>query len=161
MTQFFFVVAAIAVGFPALQPARTPPPRPNFAGSWTLEHVAGDPRSQSVGGPSFFLGSTMTVERDGDRLVVTQMSPRTHPKLTFTPDGGDSRNTLPNFHGGPSWQFVSRATWDRNTLVIETTGAWDVKMRWSMTPAGQLSVQEWAPSIDLGTSVNHTLYSRR
>jgi hypothetical protein len=155
------MVAAIAVVFQTAQPASTLTQHPNFAGTWTLEHAAGDPRSRSVGGPSFFLGSRMTIDQDGDTLVVTQTSPRMHPTLTFALDGVDSRNTLPNFHGGPSWQFVSRATWENNALVIDTSGAWDVKMRWSITPSGQLSVQEWAPSIDLGASVNHTLYSRR
>jgi hypothetical protein len=161
MPLLFLVVAAIAVTFQTAQPASTPTQHPNFGGSWTLDHATGDPRSQSVGGPSFFLGSRLTVDQDGERLVVTQARPRTHPKVILTLDGVDSWNTLPNFHGGPSWQFVSRAIWENNTLVIDTTGAWDAKMRWSITPSGQLSVLEWAPSIDLGMSATHALYSRR
>lgn len=161
MPHAFLVVVAIALGLQGLQPAQTPSPRPIFAGSWTLEHVTGDPRSRSAGGPPFFLGSTIVIEQDGDRLLVTQTSPRKHPTLAFAPDGSDTRNTLPNFHGGPSWEFVSHARWQGRSLVVDTAGAWQVKMRWSITPSGELSVQEWAPSIDLGMSINHALYSKR
>jgi hypothetical protein len=159
MPQLLLLVATLA-----LQTIAAPTPlskRPDFSGSWTVEHVTGDPRSRSTGGPPFFLGATVTIQHTGERLTVTQIAPLAHPVLTFRLDGLDSRNTLPNIHDGSFWQFVSRATWEYDTLVIDTTGAWETKMRWSITSSGRLLVQDWAPSIDLGTSVNATLYSRR
>jgi hypothetical protein len=160
MPQMLLLVATLAF---ALQTAAstTQSKRPDFTGAWTLEHVSGDPRSRSIGSASFFLGATLTIQHAGERLTVTQIAPRAHPTLTFGLDGLDSPNILPNFHDGTSWHFVSRARWEYNTLVIDTTGAWETRMRWSITPSGRLSVQDWAPSIDLGTSVNGTLYSRR
>ena len=161
MSQLLLLVATLFSTLQTVRPATAARERPDFSGNWRLEHVAGDPRSRSIGGPSFFVGSAVTIQQWGDRLTLTQTAPRALPALTFSLDGLDSRNTLPNFHDGTLWQFTSRARWEYNTLVIETTGAWETKMRWSITSAGKLSIQDWAPSIDLGTSVNATLYSRR
>jgi hypothetical protein len=161
MSQLLLLAAIITSGLQTAPPTTTARPHPDFTGTWTLEHVAADPRSRSTSGPSFFVGSTVTIQQSGDRLTLTQTAPRAHPPVTFTLDGRDSRNTLSNFHDGTLWQFTSRARWEFNTLVIETRGAWDTKMRWSITPSGTLSVQEWAPSIDLGASVSAAVYSRR
>jgi hypothetical protein len=161
MAQLFLVVVTLISALQTVAPATAAGERPDFTGTWTLEHVTGDPRSRSTGAPSFFVGSAATIQQAGDRLTLTQSAPRAHPALTFRLDGLDSQNTLPNFHDATSWQFSSRARWEYNTLVIETTGAWETKMRWSITPSGKLSIQDWAPSIDLGTSVNAAVYSRR
>jgi hypothetical protein len=48
MPHAFVVVVAIALGLQGVQPVRAPLQPPDFAGSWTLEHVAGDPRSRAM-----------------------------------------------------------------------------------------------------------------
>ncbi len=137
------------------------PDRPNFTGSWTLVHAAADPRLRFASGPDYLLGSKMEVVQDATRLAVTLTSPEIHPQISFTFDGSESRNSLPGLHGGPPLQCVSRLTWNRDTLIVETTEPWAMTQRWSLTPSGQLSIQDVAPNLKVSVATTHLLYARK
>jgi hypothetical protein len=156
-----FIGALVIASGVAVPPSAITQQRPNFAGSWTLQHVAADPRMRTFGGPDFFAGSRMVVEQNGETLVVTQSAPYAHPRISFALDGSASPNTLPQPHGGSPWHFVTRATWDRDTLVLDTKEPWEMMSRWSLTPDGQLSIQVIAPNIEVRVSTTHVLYSRK
>jgi len=134
--------------------------RPNFSGTWKLEHVAADPRMRFHAEPDYLLGSEMTVVQDAERLVLTQKSPRSHPALTLALDAAESSNTLPGIRGGPAVTFVSRVMWERGSLVVATKGAWEMTQRWSLTPSGHLSIQDIAPNIEVTNSTIHLLYAK-
>ena len=139
----------------------TIPDRPNFTGSWKLEHVAADPRMRTPSGPDYLLGSEMNVVQDVTRLVITRTDPRARAELTFMLDGTESRNSLPEPRGGALLQFLSRLEWNSDTLIVETTVPWVMTQRWSLTPSGQLSIQDVAPNIEVSVSTTHLLYSRK
>jgi hypothetical protein len=144
-----------------IEPARaTAQQRPNFSGTWKLEHVASDPRMRTGAGPDYLLGSEITVVQDAGRLVLTKTGPESHPPLTFALDGSESRNTLPGIRGGAPLDWLARLIWERNTLVMETTAPWVIMQRWSLTPSGQLSIQDNAPNIEVGRSTIHLLYGK-
>jgi hypothetical protein len=132
--------------------------RPNFTGSWSLEHMTADPRMRTAPAPDYLLRSEIKVAQDASQLVITRSDT---PPLKFALDGSESRNTLPGLHGGPPLQFVSRVTWDRNTLIIDTTAPWALTQRWSLTRSGQLSIQDIAPNIEVSVSTTHLLYSKQ
>ena len=161
MRQLLAFLGALAIAALAAIPATTITQRPDFSGSWTLRHVAADPRMRTGAGPDFFAGSRLVVEQTSETLTVTQTAPRSHPRLSFALDGKDSSNTLPDPRDGSTMRFVTRATWDRDTLVLETSEPWEMMSRWSLTPDGQLSMQVRAPNIEVGTSTIHVLYSRK
>src|SRR6188508_3030087 len=100
--------------------------RPNFSGTWTLDHIAADPRMRTLASPDYFLGTEITVVQDATRLVLTQTRPKAYPSMTFAFDAGASSNTLPNFREGPALTFVSRVLCDRGTLVVATTTPWEM-----------------------------------
>ncbi len=162
MRQLLVFLGALAIAAPAAVPATAvTQQRPDFSGSWTLRHVAADPRMRTGAGPDFLAGSRMVVEQTGETLIVTQTAPRSHPKLRFALDGSESSNTLPDHRDGSPMRFVTRATWERDTLVLDTREPWEMMSRWSLTPDGQLSMQVRAPNIEVGVSATHVLYSRK
>lgn len=155
------VISAIAVGQnrPQAQAAQ----RPNFNGTWILQHVAIDPRMRTGSGPDFIAGAVMLVQQDGTSLAITQAKPRVHPRFTLRLDGSDSHNVLPNpTTAGPATsEFVSRVLWERDSLVIQNLQPWIFSTRWSLTTSGQLSIQASEPNIEVNPATTHLLYSRQ
>ena len=94
----------------------------------------------------------MNVVQDVARLVITRTDPRARAELTFMLDGTESRNSLPEPRGSALLQFLSRLEWNGDTLIVETTVPWVMTQRWSLTPSGQLSIQDVAPNIEVSVS---------
>ena len=159
MTEVLFATLLVIVQ--GLQPVRPPSAHTNFTGSWTLEHVVLDPRTTSSPYPPILLGATFTIEQDERSVAFTQVAPHSNPTLIIPLGDGEGRSAVPNPRGGTAWQFASHGKWEGSTLVVSFVGSFDVKMRLSLTQNGQLSIQEWAPNLEIGSATNNAQYSRR
>ncbi|HEV8598676.1 MAG TPA: hypothetical protein VGQ69_04910 [Gemmatimonadales bacterium] len=115
MSARFLTVAAVLTSF-ALHSA-VGQAKPNFSGSWKLNTEKSDPMGGGGGGGGG--GMTMgllTITQTETELVTEQPFGDQVRKSTYYLDGRESTN--PGMRGGES---KSKARWEGNSLVIETT----------------------------------------
>lgn len=92
---------------------------PNFGGTWKLNVEKSDPAGGmggGGGGGGAGMAAPLTITQTGTELVTEQTFGDQVRKATYYLDGRESTN--PGMRGGES---KSKARWDGNALVIETT----------------------------------------
>lgn len=90
--------------------------KPNFSGTWTLCADANAAGGARGGGG---LGQTATISQDAKTLTLTRTTQAGEIKAVYNLDGSESKNMM-NMRGGQVEQ-VSKATWEGNKLVINTS----------------------------------------
>jgi hypothetical protein len=93
--------------------------KPNFAGTWKLNVEKSDPAGGMGGGGGGGGGAApgpLTITQTATELVTEQTFGEQVRKATYYLDGRESTN--PGMRGGES---KSKARWDGNSLIIETT----------------------------------------
>ncbi|MGQ0703296.1 MAG: hypothetical protein ACT4PM_09225, partial [Gemmatimonadales bacterium] len=93
--------------------------KPNFSGTWKMNMEKSDPMGGGGGGGGGGMGGMMapiTLTQTATELVVERTVGDQVRKETYYLDGRESTN--PGFRGGES---KSKARWEGNALVIETT----------------------------------------
>ena len=91
--------------------------KPNFSGTWTLCADANAAGGGARGGGG--LGPTATISQDAKTLTLTRTTQAGEIKAVYNLDGSESKNMM-NMRGGQVEQ-VSKATWEGNKLVINTS----------------------------------------
>ena len=120
MSARFLTTAALLatmVAGPALAQAK--PPCPDFSGAWKMNVEKSDPMGGGPGGGGGGAGmadAITTITQTATELTVTTKFGDQTRTLTYKLDGSESVN--PGMRGGES---KSKAHWDGNSLVIETT----------------------------------------
>jgi hypothetical protein len=140
------VIAAVAVLSLGLAAQTTP----NFAGKWTL---VPDPNAGGGRGGVGGLGQEATIKQDAASLTVTRTTQMGEFTSTYKLDGSESKNTL-NM-GGNSVEQISKAKWDGNKLVVDTSMSFDgnpvkLSMTLAMDPSGNLLVESTRPDFQGG-----------
>ena len=91
--------------------------KPNFAGTWKLNVEKSDPAGGGGGGGGGGMApGLLTITQTATELVTEQTFGEQVRKATYYLDGRESTN--PGMRGGES---KSKARWDGNALIIETT----------------------------------------
>ena len=122
------VLAAAAAGSAAAQ-GQT---RPNFSGRWTIVV------------PEKGAGQEQIIKHDDKTLSKTPVSERGGPPATYQIDGVEHRTVMPM--RDEQIVVVSRAAWEGNKLVINTTESYPTGMKltvkevWSLDEQGRLVI---------------------
>jgi len=116
MSARILTVAALLTSL-ALQPA-IGQAKPNFSGTWKINTEKSDPMGGGGGGGGGMGGmmAPLTITQTATELVTEQTMGDQVRKATYYLDGRESTN--PGMRGG---EAKSKASWDGNSLVIETT----------------------------------------
>jgi hypothetical protein len=108
--------------------------KPDFSGTWTLDldrsemggTAGGDRPGRGQGAP---LDAKFIVKQTASELSIDQQAGGTSNVTTFKLDGSESVNT--GMRGG---EVTSKARWDGNRLIIESTQAMN-------TPGGGMTLE--------------------
>jgi hypothetical protein len=114
MSARILTVAAVLTSF-ALQ-AAVGQAKPNFSGTWKINTEKSDPMGGGGGGGMGGMMAPLVITQTATELVTEQTMGDQVRKATYYLDGRESTN--PGMRGGES---KSKATWDGNSLVIEST----------------------------------------
>jgi len=130
----------------------------NFAGTWTM---VPDPNAPAPAGRGGFggLGQSVTIAQDAKTLTITRTTQNGEIKSVYNLDGSDSKNTITM--GGNSIDQMSKASWEGNSLVVNTTTNFNGNERkstlnLSLDASGNLVVKSTSPGRGGGEPVTTT-----
>ena len=117
-----FLTVATLLSSVALQPALAQGKQPDFSGTWKMNMEKSDPMGGRGGGGGggggmggMTMGATTITQTATELKLSTPMGDQTRT-VTYALDGKESTN--PGMRGG---ETRSKAHWDGNSLVIEST----------------------------------------
>lgn len=119
--------------------------KPNFSGHWTM--ILDSTKATGMAG---LPPAEATIVQDAKTLTVTRMTQMGEVKLVYNLDGSDSKNTV-QMGPGPV-DLVSKAKWDGNKLLINTTinmggNAVETSSAYSLDANGNMVIEQTAPGM--------------
>jgi hypothetical protein len=113
---FGFVLSSLIVSVVLAQK------RPDFSGTWTFSRVKSlqpGPNGQVV--LAALLGDEFTVKQDATSLSLSIKAGTVQASAVYKLDGSESRNLSPAGPGQPDIEVISKATWEGDKLVVNST----------------------------------------